>query len=262
LKLKKIKQGGKMNELSIMRLEPNGPADIGLKRDEPDPADYQSSLPVLNAYSYYEDKDLGLYVGVWDSTASQEVFLPYSMDEFMWLIEGQVAMVDENDDETIVKAGEAFVIPKGLPCSWKLEGYLKKFYMIYDAPNSTIPKAPTATRIVIPQADAPLERMKTTDPLVIKGKMPIQKDHTCYEDTTGQMFVGTWESTPFESEMRPFPYYEMAHILEGSVTIVNDKESEHFFKTGDTFFIPKGTICSWKTTETVRKFYSMFQPAE
>jgi uncharacterized cupin superfamily protein len=251
-----------MTQLTIILLEPNGPANIGLKPEAPDPANYQSSLPDLNAHSYYENETLGLYVGVWDSTASQEVFLPYNMDEFMWLIDGQVIMVDQNKEETIINAGEAFVIPKGYPCSWKQEGYLKKFYMIYDAPDGKIPESPSATKIIIPRADAHLEKLKMTDPLVIKGEVPIQKDFTCYEDTTGQMFVGTWESTPFESEMVPFPYYEMAHILEGSVTITEKSGKEQTFKSGDTFFIPKGTVCSWKTSDTIRKFYSMFQPIE
>jgi uncharacterized cupin superfamily protein len=28
------------------------------------------------------------------------------------------------------------------------------------------------------------------------------------------------------------------------------------------FFIPMGTVCSWKTTGTVRKFYSILDPRE
>ena len=251
-----------MSESRIIRLEPDGPANIGLQNEAPVPADYQSSPPVLNGHSYYENKALGLFVGVWDSTASQEVFGPYNMDEFMWLIEGQVAMVGKNDEETIINTGEAFVIPKGYPCSWKQEGYLKKFYMIYDAPDGSMPETPATNRIVIPQADAPMEILETSDPFIIKGEMPIQKDHTFYEDTTGQMFVGTWESTPFESEMLPFPCYEMVYLLEGSMTITDEAGKKHAFKAGDTFFIPKGTVCSWKTSETIRKFYAMFQPIE
>ena len=251
-----------MNQLTVIRLEPNGPANIGLKPEAADPSDYQSSVPDLNGHSYYENQALGLYVGVWDSTASQEVFAPYIVDEFMWLIEGQVTMLEPNDHQTVINAGEAFVIPKGYPCSWKQDGYLKKYYMIYDAPDGHMPESPAANSIIIPRADAPLEKLKTTEPLIKKGEMPIQKDFTCYEDTTGQMFVGTWESTPFESEMVPFPYYEMAYILEGSVTITEKSGKAQTFKSGDTFFIPKGTVCSWKTSDTIRKFYSMFQQLE
>ena len=251
-----------MNDLTIIRLEPNGPADTGLIREEPDPSDYQTSPPILNGHVYYFNEDIGLYVGVWDSTISQEVFGPYKMDEFMWLIEGQVTMINENGDATVVKAGEAFVIPKGYPCSWKQEGYLKKFYMIYDAPNSSLPESPSVNKIILPRADAQMKILDTSDPFVIKGEAPVQKDYSCYEDTTGKMFVGTWESSPFESEIAPFPYHELAHILEGSVTITDEIGKEHAFKAGDTFFVAEGTVCSWKTSEMFRKFYAMFQPAE
>ena len=116
-----------MSNLNIIRLEPNGPEGASLIEDELDQADFQSALPVQHSYSYYEDEGSGLYIGVWDTNTMQEKFGPYGMDEFMWVIEGQVTMVDESGNETIVKAGEAFVIPKGYPCSWKQEGYLKKY---------------------------------------------------------------------------------------------------------------------------------------
>jgi uncharacterized cupin superfamily protein len=250
-----------MNKLSIIHLEPNGPDNIGLVPDELDPADFQSPLPLQNTYAYYDDENTGLYVGVWDTDTMQELFQPYAMDEFMWVLEGQVAMVDENDDETIVKQGEAFVIPKGYPCSWKQKGYLKKFYMIYDNPDEILPETPAASKIIIPREDAPLEEKGTYNPFVFKGEKPTQKSHTCYRDTTGQMSVGTFESTPFESEPLPFPCNEMAYVIEGSITITDDKGLGHLFKKGDAFFIPKGVVCHWQT-ETIRLFYSIFQPKE
>jgi len=34
------------------------------------------------------------------------------------------------------------------------------------------------------------------------------------------------------------------------------------FVKGDTFFLPKGTICSWKTTGYVKKYYAIVAPIE
>ncbi len=251
-----------MNKPNIIRLEPNGPADTGLIQDELNPADFQSQLPVQSTYAYYDDEETGLYVGVWETSEMQEQFQPYEMDEFMWILDGQVAMVDKNNQETIVKSGEAFVIPKGYPCSWKQIGYLKKFYMIYENPAGEPSETPAANEIIISREDALMEEVSAFCPFVIKGELPVQKNNTCYMDTTGQMSVGTWESTPFESELLPFLGNELGVIIKGTVTISDDKGIEHNFTKGDAFFIPKGTVCSWKATETVRMFYSMLQPAE
>jgi len=248
-----------MDKSDIIRLEPNGPAGTGLIQDELDPDDFQSKLPVQSTYAYYDDDQTGLYVGVWETSEMQEKFQPYGMEEFMWILEGQVAMVDENNKETIVKPGEAFVIPKGYPCSWKQAGYLKKYYMIYENPDGEFPEALAANGIIIPRPDAPMKEVRTYHPFDIKGELPIQKNHTCYQDTTGQLSVGTWESTPFKSKLLPFPGSEMVVMIGGAVTVLNDKGIEHNFTKGDAFFIPEGTICSWRATETVRMFYSMFR---
>ncbi len=57
----------------------------------------------------------------------------------MWLLEGRVDMMDgeititEGDGTThLFKAGDAFLIPEGTICSWKTNGYVKKFYSILD----------------------------------------------------------------------------------------------------------------------------------
>jgi uncharacterized cupin superfamily protein len=113
----------------IIPLEPEGPAGTGLEKMDLDPADFQSELPEQYIHVYYEDEGLGLSVGVWTTTTMQEVFGPYPGDEFMWVREGQVSMVDGDGNETRVKPGETFCIRNAIPISWKQEGFLRKFYM-------------------------------------------------------------------------------------------------------------------------------------
>jgi uncharacterized cupin superfamily protein len=50
------------------------------------------------------------------------------------------------------------------------------------------------------------------------------------------------------------------HILEGSVTLTEGSGVIHRFKAGDTFFVPMGTLCDWRSTEDLRKIYCIFQP--
>lgn len=250
-----------MNDKKIVILNSN-PEGFGQTADDLDAAGFTSELPVQHTHMYYSNDDLGFYVGVWDTTDMLEAGGAYSCDEFMWLLEGQVDIKNNKSGEVqTVKAGEAFVIPKGYDCQWQQTGYLRKFFVISEHPNETIPAAPAVEGVVIPQADAPMEVMDNTDPFVINGTKPVQKNHTCYEDTTGQFFSGTWDSEPFTSEIKPFPCNEFVYLLEGSITLIDEDGNEHFVKAGDAFFVPQGTVCGWRTTEYVRKFYAIQQSA-
>ena len=53
----------------------------------------------------------------------------------------------------------------------------------------------------------------------------------------------------------------MMCLLEGSVTLTDGDGKEHVYSAGDTVYVPKGAPVGWKSTEYVRKFYSIYQPA-
>lgn len=252
-------------EKKIIRLEPHGPADTGMSEVQLERADFQSELPVQTLHVYYDDKILGLSVGVWTTTSMQEAFGPYPGDEFMWVLEGQLAMVDGDGGETHVKEGETFCIRNAIPISWKQGGNLRKFFMTYLDPNAPVPEIASAeggVKVLNPaEMETKLTKMDTTDPFVIKGEAPLQHDHIIFTNDAGNMFVGMWDSTPFESESRPFPCHEFVQLLEGEVLITEADGTTHQFKAGDTFFVPMGTVCKWKTTEYIKKFYSILDPS-
>jgi uncharacterized cupin superfamily protein len=252
-------------EKKVYRLEPNGPAGTGLAKMQLDPADFQSDLPEQHLHVYFEDEVLGLSVGVWTTTSMQEAFGPYPGDEFMWVLEGRVAMVDGDGKETPVEPGETFCIRNAIPISWKQAGFLRKFYMTYakpDAPTPAIESADGGVVVLDPaKLEAGLTKMDTTEPFEIRGEAPLQRDSPCFTNDAGNMFVGMWDSAPFESEMKPFPCYEFVQLLEGEVTITEEDGTAHRFEAGDAFFVPKGTVCSWKTSVYVKKLYSILDPA-
>ena len=249
------------NEKKVIRLEPAGPADTGLSAMELDQADFQSELPEQHLHEYFADEAIGLSVGVWTTTDMLESFGPYPGDEFMWVLEGQVAMIDGDGNATHIKQGESFCIRDGIPISWKQEGFLRKFYMTYDNPNAPTPDIASAEGGVLVLHPARLQsgltKMDSTDPFQIKGEAPIQHDSMAFTNDAGNMFVGMWDSTSFESEMQPFPCHEFVQLLEGEITITQGDGTVHQFKAGDAFFTPEGTVCSWKTSGYVKKLYSI-----
>jgi len=253
------------NDLKVIRLQTEGPEGVGLEKMELDQADFQSGLPEQYVHVYYEDEALGLSVGVWTTTTMQETFGPYPGDEFMVVLKGQVAMVDGDGNATPVKTGETFCIRNAIPTSWKQVGFLRKFYMTYADPNAAVPQIDSAeggVRVLDAAAlAAGMGRMESTEPLVIVGENPVQHDNILFTNDAENYFVGMWDSTAFDSEMRPFPWHEMVHLLEGEILVTEADGSSHRFAAGDVFFIPEGTVCKWQASGYVKKFYAILDSA-
>src|SRR5215813_13247304 len=98
----------------IIRFEPQGPKATGLARWPDIPAEaLTAGAPVQRGHTYFEDKAIGLSAGVWDCTAMTTRLEPYSVNEFMIVLDGAVTIIDARDRAVTVKAGESFLIPKG-----------------------------------------------------------------------------------------------------------------------------------------------------
>ncbi len=76
-----------------------------------------------------------------------------------------------------------------------------------------------------------------------------------FETEDESILTGTWECAPCREEIDAYPVHEMMTLISGALTLTHaDGRAEHF-KTGDTFFIAKGTPVIWEITERLRKFY-------
>ena len=97
---------------NILRCEPKSPG--GLEEWEPmDCASLVSGTPVQRGHLYHEIEEQGYMVGTWDCTAFTDQMMPYAVDEFMLFLEGDLTMVLPDGEEIKIRAGDAFVIPKG-----------------------------------------------------------------------------------------------------------------------------------------------------
>lgn len=244
----------------IIRLSPK-PLGFGEIADEITSSMFIGDLPTQHTHSYYENDELGLYIGTWASTAMIETGGPYSSDEFMWVLEGSVE-VKNNQSGLLeqVHAGEAFVIPKGYDCQWRQQGYLRKFYVISAHPDEIIPSSPVINHIVKPTwAIQPTDEFTGENAHVpfLNSKTTTQKEQECYQDSQQRFFVGTWESEPFESTLLPFPVNKFVYLQSGRLLLIDEHNIEHVFNAGDAFFIPQGTLCQWRVTDTIRTFYTV-----
>ncbi|MGI9350667.1 MAG: cupin domain-containing protein [Rhizobiaceae bacterium] len=241
-----------MPETGIIRLEANGPTEKGLTPLELCAEDFQSDLPRQFWHIYFEDPGLGLTVGVWTTTSMQEAFGPYPGDEFMHILEGQVLILEKDNNATVINEGETFVVRNGIPVSWKQNGFCRKLFMTFLAPNTAPPALETAEGGIVILDENKLESQKSSS---ANNGNESQKEIECFANNTGTMRVGIWESDPFESDLEPFPCHEFVQMLSGTVTITDANGKSYEFIGGDCFFIPEGTICSWKCDTPVRKYY-------
>ena len=82
-------------------------------------------------------------------------------------------------------------------------------------------------------------------------------DHKFYQTDDESILTGVWECAPCKEEIESYPVHEMMTVISGSVTLTDADGQAETFTSGDTFFIAKGTKCTWHITEKLRKFYMM-----
>ncbi len=83
-----------------------------------------------------------------------------------------------------------------------------------------------------------------------------EKNLFAHVEDDESILSGVWEVAPTrEAYPDGYPVHEMMHVISGSVTLTHPDGRAETFVAGDTFFIPKGSPCTWETTETMRKFY-------
>lgn len=84
-------------------------------------------------------------------------------------------------------------------------------------------------------------------------------NHTFFAKDDESILVGVWECAPCLEDIEAYPVYETMTVISGSVTITKQGGEPQTFTAGDTFFIAKGTKCTWQITETLRKFYTIVE---
>lgn len=218
----------------------------------------ESGTPVQRGHQYIEDKDRGLTAGVWDCTAMTGKMSPYPVDEFMLLLEGELDIATADGKVTNIKAGESFILPKGLVCQWRQRGYIKKFYVILETPGEAKPIA--GLSVIKPNVNQPLAPSQGPAADALLSGSPKQRAQEFFADATGKLTVGVWDTTAYHRKTVPFPRHELMCILEGEVSIAGISGQRQHFKAGDSFFVPHGAVTDFKTDGYLKKIYVIYQP--
>lgn len=240
----------------IIQLSRN-PAGFGEHLDALDAEMFDSTVPVQHTHLYYEDDELGLYVGVWDTTSMTEAAGAYPCDEFMWLLEGEAEIENSETGEfEIARAGEAFVIPRGYHCRWRQRGYLRKFFVILEPPSAPIPDAPVVAGIIKPAVSS---SKISTEAFPLFGTVAEHwqiDSRTKYLDSTGCFGAGSWTGLPFELESVTTVQATFVYLVQGYVSFDEGDNQQHEFGPGDAFFVPAGTTYSCSGQQKIHLCYA------
>ena len=233
---------------SITRITTKGPNEAELEAwPVMDPAGLESGAPVQKGILYDEDPAPDYSVGIWECTAFVDRPGPYPVDEFMLLLEGTVEMAMPDGTSVTVHPGEAFVIPKGLECQWKMPGTVRKIFMILDGtePGTGSDAAQNAGlgRITVPLLGQPVHR-DVTPPATLTTREVYFVNH----DSRMTVHIDTFH----DSLHGPAPQARrhLIHVLSGEVR--TDGASDEAFGPGDSLYLMPGSGLSWRVAAGTR----------
>jgi uncharacterized cupin superfamily protein len=119
---------------SVIRLNRDGPEGTGLPFwGHLENENVIDGEPTETGHNFFTDATGKLTSGVWEVTPCTTQADAYPVDEFCIILSGKVVITDGAGRAETFKAGDAFVVPKGTPCTWHFPETTRKYYVIFDA---------------------------------------------------------------------------------------------------------------------------------
>jgi uncharacterized cupin superfamily protein len=89
--------------------------------------------PVEREHVAFNNDTGNMSVGIWECETAEFDMEPFSIHEFVHVLEGAATITEGDGTTHNVKAGDSFFIPKGTECQWQVPTYIKKYYAQIDA---------------------------------------------------------------------------------------------------------------------------------
>lgn len=215
------------------------PGQLKLEALDLDPASFQSPLPVQHYALVFDDEDIGMAVGIWDTTTMQEAFSPYPGDEYITVLDGHFAMVDSTGGTLAsAQAGDSVTFRNGAPSSWKQNGYLRKVYLTLQDPGGARPEIASAEGAfrVLHRARLP---QGSPDPDGATREVIFRND-------AGTMTVTLCSFPACLLPPAAVPSHRLIRVLVGAITLTGAAIPPDRFDAGSHVFLPMGTVCGWE----------------
>lgn len=123
-----------MTDKTFIRLEKDGPEGVGLPFwGHLENENVIAGEPTETGYNYFTDASGRLTAGVWECTPCTTQMDSYPVDEFCCILKGCVVLTDGDGRSETFRAGDCFVVPKGMKTTWHMPETTRKYYVIFDS---------------------------------------------------------------------------------------------------------------------------------
>ena len=237
-----------MTDRAFVKLNAHGPNGAGLTRRPPYPKEkLETEPPVHSSHLYVNDEAQGIKIGVWECTPHTSKMAPFPVNEFMILLEGSVTMLEKDGKATTVRAGEAFVVPKGAVCQWKQSEPVRKYFAIQgDAPNKV--RLGSGQPQAVTKASSTAGKQAGQADSTIAG-LPFRAGEIIYDDAGRGYSLGTWGALANDGRPTVSQYYQVLRVERGVLTLADEDSAMENFETGDTVLITPGRSVMWSGSE-------------
>ena len=92
-----------------------------------------SPSPECRSDKVFADDAAQYLAGTWDSTPYHRIVRPHRMNEFMYLLEGNVQFAAPDGGVLSAGAGDAVFVPQGALIGWESRDRVAKFYVVQSA---------------------------------------------------------------------------------------------------------------------------------
>ena len=175
-------------------------------------------------------------------------------DEFIIVNEGRLTLSQRGINLTLV-AGQSAVIQQGAAFYWEAQAPVSLIFTRYN-------RSQPGNRAIVPiKANPQLEPTGTPLAELLLTPAPVCRNFTDYRSADGEFVCGTWDSTPYHRRAMYYRHYELMHLLEGSVTFVDEAGRSGTFTKDDIVLVEQTAQCSWESRDDVTKVYVIYRPA-
>lgn len=174
------------------------------------------------------------------------------------IVKGGKLILDDGIRVVTMIEGSVAVIPQGISVVWSADALAQWDFMSFAGEADP---AATETGIVAFDLDAPRPPSASPSAELLISDKPQCQNLRWYADPSGEWTAGVWSSTPYHRRPMNYVYYEMMHMLAGSVEIGNGSEQETIWGPGETCLLPKGASLAWNSREDVLKIYGTWRPS-
>ncbi|HEY0287331.1 MAG TPA: cupin domain-containing protein [Pseudomonas sp.] len=149
-----------------------------------------------------------------------------------------------------LKAGDCFVVPRGVSVRWHHRGSLRRVFMAFPglAPSNDMPRHPLKIdlSLPLPPSSAPAAN-------VLLSAAPKAWSQTLF--SSANLRIGLWECEAYARKQVEPAYSELMFILEGAVTLTPLSGDPCRVTAGEVVVVPAGATNAWLSNETVRKVF-------